>query len=125
MSACWPISGVNLLVKRCTAIIAAAMAVTAIPAYAARVPWDQPCWDTKAYFLETLSAIANGNLSESQEITANHATELLKGTPFTELERVSMDSRGDAILKIKVLSGSRYDGVSVKGLVCWLQEKAN
>jgi hypothetical protein len=116
---------VNILVKRCIAIIAAAMAVTAVPAYAARVPWDQPCWDTKAYFLETFAAIANGNLSESQDITANHATELLTGTPFTELERVSMDSKGDAIVKIKVLSGSRYDGVSVKGLVCWLQEKAN
>ena len=47
MSACWPISVVNLLVKRCIAIIAAAMAVTAVPAYAARVPWDQPSWDSK------------------------------------------------------------------------------
>jgi hypothetical protein len=63
MSACWPISGVNLSVKRCIAIIAAAMAVTAVPANAARVPWDQPCWDSKAYFLETLVAIANGNVT--------------------------------------------------------------
>lgn len=53
----------------------------------AKVPWDQPCWDTKAYFLETEAAVANGNLAESQGITANHATELPVGTPFTELQR--------------------------------------
>lgn len=99
---------------------------SAAPAFAAKeVPWDQPCWDTKAYFLETMAAVANGNLSDSQDITANHATELPTGTPFTELQRVVMDDRGDAVVKIKVLSGTRYDGVSIKGLVCWLQEKAS
>ncbi len=99
---------------------------SAAPAFAAKaVPWDQPCWDTKAYFLETMAAVANGNLSDSQGIAANHATELPKGTPFTELQRVVMDGRGDAVVKIKVLSGTRYDGVSIKGLVCWLQEKGS
>ncbi len=114
----------GLVLDAFTLMLLATMALTAAPASAAKVAWDQPCWDTKAYFLETEAAVANGNLAESQDITANHATELPVGTPFTELQRVVMDDRGDAIVKIKVLSGTRYDGVSIKGLVCWLQEKA-
>ena len=105
--------------------VLATIAITVAPASAAKVPWDQPCWDTKAYLLETLAAVASGDFSESQAITANHATELPIGTPFTELQRVVMDNRGDAVVKIKVLSGTRYDGVSIKGLICWLQEKAS
>lgn len=106
-------------------LIAVTFALTSAPVFAARVPWDQPCWDSKAYFLETMAAVGNGDLSESQDITANHATELPEGTPFTELQRITMDNKGDAIVKIKVLNGTRYDGVSVKGLICWLQEKAS